>query len=148
VRRLRRAGLAVSDRRAVKLQRPIAASALLAGRARAAPSDLWVLRHVWDTDEQRELLAGVVDESLARNPDGEGVAAHPRARASDEPDADALARELERLEAQAAEPGAREALADRLSALAGRSAWVRDESARTFLERRVEALWRALDGPA
>src|SRR5262249_3340732 len=56
VQRLRHAGLAVSDRRAVKLQRIVAASALLCGRALAQASDLWVVRHIWDTEEQVEVL--------------------------------------------------------------------------------------------
>src|SRR5690606_23668378 len=45
VQRLRRAGIAVSDRRAVKLQRLVAASALLCGRTVANRTDLWVLRY-------------------------------------------------------------------------------------------------------
>ena len=51
VLRLRQAGIPISDRRAVKLQRPVAASAILCGRTAAAVSDLWVLRHTWDSIE-------------------------------------------------------------------------------------------------
>src|SRR4051794_18675683 len=43
VHRIRHAGIPVSDRRAVKLQRMIAASALLCGREAARLSDLWVV---------------------------------------------------------------------------------------------------------
>src|SRR5258706_1505096 len=43
--RLRQAGIPISDRRAVKLQRVIAASALLSGRMAAMLSDLWVCRY-------------------------------------------------------------------------------------------------------
>src|SRR5262249_54404399 len=46
--RVRDLGVALSDRRAVKVLKLVAASALLCGRTAAAPSDLWVLRHVWD----------------------------------------------------------------------------------------------------
>src|SRR5262245_34324624 len=55
VHKLRTAGIPVSDRRAVKLQRLVAASAALCGRAAANKSDLWVLRYIWDVDEQREV---------------------------------------------------------------------------------------------
>lgn len=52
VHRLRHAGIPISDRRAVKLQRMLAASALLCGRQAAHTSDLWVLRYIWDKQEQ------------------------------------------------------------------------------------------------
>src|SRR5690606_29169525 len=65
IRRLRLAGLRISDRRAVKLQRMIASSALLCGRMMALASDLWVLRHIWDTEEQQEILASLIDRTIA-----------------------------------------------------------------------------------
>src|SRR5215831_5682562 len=55
VEMLRNAGVQVSDRRAVKLQRLIAASALLCNRLKAIPSDMWVMRYIWDTEEQQEV---------------------------------------------------------------------------------------------
>src|SRR6476646_10354527 len=56
VHRLRHAGIPISDRRAVKLQRRMASSALVCGRLRVELSDLWVLRYIWDTEEQIEAL--------------------------------------------------------------------------------------------
>ncbi|MBN2710979.1 MAG: AAA family ATPase, partial [Planctomycetes bacterium] len=61
INQLRSAGMDISDRRAVKLQRVIAASAILCGRAVAMPSDFWVLRYIWDREEQREMLADLVN---------------------------------------------------------------------------------------
>src|SRR6266542_5941267 len=66
VHRIRHAGIPVSDRRAVKLQRVIAASALLSGRTEARLSDLWVVRHICDTEEQQDVLASLVDQTIAR----------------------------------------------------------------------------------
>jgi MoxR-like ATPase len=142
VRRARAAGIAVSDRRAVKLQRLVAASALLCGREAARRSDLWVVRNVWDTDEQVEVLAALVADAV------EGDAAdpldHPRARAA-APDPEGLARDLEALERRLAEPGVpaseRAALRDRLAALAARCPWVGDAAQRQALQRRVDGLW-------
>src|SRR5262249_23039221 len=54
VHRIRQAGIKVSDRRAVKLQRVVAASALLCGRSEARDSDLWVFRYIWDSEDQQE----------------------------------------------------------------------------------------------
>jgi hypothetical protein len=54
-------GLAFSDRRAVKVLKLVAASAVLCGRTVAAASDLWVLCYVWDREEQIESLAALVN---------------------------------------------------------------------------------------
>jgi MoxR-like ATPase len=141
--RLRHAGLAVSDRRAVKLQRLAAASALLAGRTRGLRSDLWVLRHIWDTVEQREVLASVVGDAVKAEP--ADPRDHPRSRADDAPDPDALARDLDELAdrlSDADSPAAdRSAYRDRLGALVGRVQWVRDADQRAFLQRRVDAMF-------
>jgi MoxR-like ATPase len=147
VRRLRAAGITVSDRRAVKLQRLAAASALLCGRDAARRSDLWVVRHVWDAEEQVEVLAALVSDAL-----GDGKADpldHPRA-ASRPPDPESLARDLEALERRLATPGLagaeRAALRDRLAALAARCPWVVDAGHRATLQRRVDALWPRATG--
>jgi MoxR-like ATPase len=60
---LRNTGFSVSDRRAVKIQNLIAASALLAGRQEVITSDLWVMRNIWDTEEQIETLQAMIEES-------------------------------------------------------------------------------------
>jgi len=67
VRRLRGAGIAISDRRAVRSQRLVAAAAVLDGRTEAGPQDLWVLPLIAPTaDAQalaRETLADLIDRS-------------------------------------------------------------------------------------
>ncbi len=141
--RVRNAGIAFSDRRAVKMQRLVAASALLAGRDRARPSDLWVFRHAWDTLEQQEVLASLVQAATAAAPPD--PADHPRA-AGGLPVAEDLARDLDDLSARlgdrATTDADRAALVDRLRHLAGRVPWVRDDPARLALQQRVDALWR------
>ena len=141
VQRIRHAGVPVSDRRAVKLQRLIAASALLCGRMNARLSDLWVLRHIWDTEEQREVLQSLVDATLARDrASGED---HPRARAGEVADAENIARDLEAIGAQMSQADATEKsyLRDRLGILEGRCQWVAEADQREFLACRVEELW-------
>src|SRR5262245_37942094 len=49
--RVRDLGISLSDRRAVKVMKLVAASALLCGRLTAEASDLWVLRYMWDRAE-------------------------------------------------------------------------------------------------
>ena len=77
--RLRHAGIPVSDRRAVKLQRLVAASALLCGRTHADRTDLWVLRYIWDTEEQREVIAAIVQDAVEGGaPDDRAASASAR----------------------------------------------------------------------
>ena len=142
VRRLRHAGIAVSDRRAVKLQRLAAASALVCGRLEALPADLWILRYIWDTEEQQEVIATIVDELLASATTEQPI--HPRASGADAPDPESLARDLEAIERKFDEgcsPADHAYLRDRLGLLAARCQWVRAVQPREFLLARVERLW-------
>jgi MoxR-like ATPase len=69
---IRSEGIFVSDRRLIKLLKLCAASALLDGRAQADVSDLFVLKHTWNTVEQAEILAGIVDPVLRRHRQSHG----------------------------------------------------------------------------
>jgi MoxR-like ATPase len=133
----------------VKLQRLVAASSVLCGRSVANGTDLWVLRHIWDTEEQREVIAAMVQEFVDKSEEADFRTAHPRAR-GDLPQPDELARELERvrsaLETEAADVD-RAVLRDQLGLLAGRCAWVADAQQRAFLEQKVQETW-AISGGA
>jgi MoxR-like ATPase len=144
VQRLRHAGISVSDRRAVKFQRLMAASALLAGRLAVEPSDLWTLRYTWDTEEQQEVLATLVGETLRRHEQESAGPRHPRSSGDSAPDPEALARDLDRighrLDNGGLSDGDRSYLRDQLSVLAGRCEWVAGTEQRDFLKNRVGAL--------
>jgi MoxR-like ATPase len=140
--KVRDLGVALSDRRAVKVLKLVAASALLCGREQAAPSDFWVFRYVWDREEQIGPLAALVDGVLQQHP--AGPAAHPLSAPPGQVDAEELARTLEAAEAELRTPGlslARLAgLRERLADLADRAAWVRDAKLRQHLLDRVAPL--------
>lgn len=148
VRRLRQAGLFVSDRRAVRLQRVMAASALLSGRDQVNPTDFWLLRYIWDTEEQRSVLTAIVQEHFEQQDAELQEAAHPRAQGAEVADAEELARGLEALETRTQDAESRERdqtlLEDQLRLLASRCQWVPDEQKREFLQKRVTALWNTL----
>ncbi|MBI3099257.1 MAG: AAA family ATPase [Planctomycetes bacterium] len=148
VHRLRHAGVSLSDRRAVKVQRLVAASALLCGRTHAEVSDLWVVRHIWDTIEQQEVMATIVQDAMARLPSP--GRAHPRSRGLDAPDPESLARDLDHLLDHARSPQGtateKAYLKDRLGLLAGRCQWVQDAERRTALGEKVDALWELFGG--
>jgi len=143
ISKLRLAGVAVSDRRAVKLQRLLAASALLCQRTTVIASDMWVLRYIWDTDEQREIIAGIVDAVVHAD---EQPARHPRAAGQDAPDADAILREVAALTAQWDQPDTslaeRTVIKDQLRYLHGRTQWLNNEVQRSYVQEPLDALWQ------
>jgi MoxR-like ATPase len=65
VRLLRRAGVALSDRRAVKVQRLVAAATALDGRDVAGPADLWPLVMTAPTAEAQEVARDTLRDLLA-----------------------------------------------------------------------------------
>ncbi|EMI45093.1 AAA family ATPase [Rhodopirellula sp. SWK7] len=144
ISRLRTAGMELSDRRAVRLQKTIAASAVTCGRTHATVSDLWIMRYIWDTPDQEELLAaqlasvqaefgGGADDPIP--PEGDELQRHPMADHHMEsgPDPEQLSRLLDRI---ADEPQA-PASADTLSLVAARLNWVQTDAAREHLQSRV-----------
>lgn len=146
VSKLRNAGVQVSDRRAVKLQRLIAASALLCKRRTAIRSDMWVLRYIWDTEEQREVIAGIVNAEVEA--DENKTAQHPRASRSTAPNADEIFREVQQMsgdwdreETTAAE---RSVIKDRLRYLSGRCDWIPNETQREYVREPIDALWKKM----
>ncbi|MEM1415069.1 MAG: AAA family ATPase [Myxococcota bacterium] len=91
---IRSEGVSLSDRRAIKMLKLFAASALLDGRPQADPSDFFILRHVWNNLDQAEILEGIVGPVL------EGwYREHPEARRFGAADVglDALIEEINRI---------------------------------------------------
>ncbi|KIQ60672.1 ATPase AAA, partial [Pseudomonas fluorescens] len=66
IRRLREAGIQLSDRRIVKSQRLIAAAALLRGHREASEADLWPLLYVLPTRETQQHGREVLKDLLAQ----------------------------------------------------------------------------------
>ncbi|MCY1030380.1 AAA family ATPase [Corallococcus sp. BB11-1] len=65
LRTLRSAGIGLSDRRAVKVQRLVAAAAALAGRTTPSVADLWPLIYAVPTKEAQALARDVLRDVLA-----------------------------------------------------------------------------------
>jgi MoxR-like ATPase len=149
IERFRHAGIAVSDRRAVKLQRVVAGSAILCGRRQATTSDLWVLRYAWDREEQQEVMASLVKSAIEREPEAPGD--HPRSRDDGRPDPEALARDLRTLADSAGGADSateRERLREQASLLAARIEWVGNDVQRGALQEQLAALWQQLGAKA
>lgn len=145
IQQLRNAGVAVSDRRAVKLQRLMAASALLCQRQEAILSDTWVIRYIWDTEEQEEIIAGIVNNIVETD---DSSRQHPRASQSNLPDPDEIYIEVNKLTSQwdAAEVSGveRSQIKDRLRYLNGRCEWISNEDQRKYVKEPIENLWNRI----
>lgn len=145
IQQLRNAGVAVSDRRAVKLQRLMAASALLCQRQEAILSDTWVIRYIWDTEEQEEIIAGIVNNVVETD---DSSSQHPRASKSNLPDPDEIYKEVNNLTSQwdAAEVSGieRSQIKDRLRYLNGRCEWISNEDQRKYVKEPIEKLWNRI----
>jgi MoxR-like ATPase len=113
--------------------------------AERSEAALGVVRYIWDTEDQQEVLASIVQEAIARSAAIEGPDVHPRARGNESPDIESLARDLEQIGqrlGRADFPATeRVYLKDRLGVLAGRCQWVSNAQQRTFLQQQVDALW-------
>jgi MoxR-like ATPase len=144
--KVRDLGVALSDRRAVKMLKLVAASAVLCGRSSAQATDLWVLRYVWDREEQIGPLGSLVDGVL--EPHAGEPGAHPRAAVPDRVDGEELAKQLdaadEELRAGPLKLAAAARLRERVAELADRAAWVGDDSARSHLRDRASRLLERL----
>jgi MoxR-like ATPase len=146
VSKVRDLGVAFSDRRAVKVLKLVAGSAVLCGRSAALISDFWVFRYVWDREEQiaplKALVAGVI-EPHAHEPD-----AHPLAAVPDRVDGEEMARQLDSLagevQGRSLSLAAAARIRERLGELSDRAAWLADEPARRHLVSRVGDLLKRL----
>jgi MoxR-like ATPase len=146
IKQLRQAGMSISDRRAVRLQRVIAASAVVSGRTLALASDLWPLRMIWDAPAQIEMLQSHVQnviEKFAKKEPHEDVREHPLANPDRGPDPELLNRSLEAL----AQAIGSTNVADSLSLLAARVEWVQNDSARDHLRQKVNDLRTTITTP-
>lgn len=142
---LRNTGFSVSDRRAVKIQNLIAASALLAGRQEVITSDLWVMRNIWDTEEQIETLQAMIEGVIGKEPIPDS---HPQAFQNALPDAKVLMQEIisltERWKQSAENWEEKNLIKDQLRFLQNRNNWLQSEEKRRYIQQNIDALWQKI----
>jgi MoxR-like ATPase len=78
---IRSEGIGLSDRRVVKMLKLFAASAVFDGREQVTDADFFVLKHVWNTPEQQDILQEMVGPILDRwyeqHPEQQRIGATP-----------------------------------------------------------------------
>ncbi len=145
VHNLRNTGIKVSDRRAVKLQSLIAASAYMSNRKKAVLSDLWVLKYIWDTEEQVEILEALVNNVIGKE---DTVEAHPQAFTNKVPDAEDLVREVLHLKTkwgtEGLSPEEQNVVKDKLRYVQTRSNWITNELHRQHIQTEIDGLWQSI----
>ncbi len=145
VHNLRNTGIKVSDRRAVKIQNLLAASALMCNRTVAIKSDLWVLKYIWDTEEQIEILSGIIDAIIEKDtaPD-----AHPQARYNKTPNPEELIKEVRLLSTRWTEGQLsfeeQNVIKDKLRYVQTRCNWIKKEDHKQQIQQEIEALWQTM----
>lgn len=145
VHTLRNTGIKVSDRRAVKVQNLIAASALICGRTEAILSDLWVLKYIWDTEEQMEILAGIVDAIIEKDT---APAAHPQAMYNKMPNAEELMKEVtllsQKWNGETLSFEEQNVVKDKLRYVQTRCSWIKNNEHKQHIQTEIEKLWQQM----
>ncbi len=145
IHNLRNTGIKVSDRRAVKIQNLLAASALICNRSAAILSDLWVLKYIWDTEEQIEILAGIIDHIIEKENTPQ---AHPQAMFNKMPNAEELLKEVVLLtgkwDAGSLTFEEQNVIKDKLRYLQTRCNWIKNNEHKQHIQTEIESLWHKM----
>ncbi|MHC4841500.1 MAG: AAA family ATPase [Planctomycetota bacterium] len=138
--KVRALGIDFSDRRAVKVQKLLAASALICGREYADASDLWVLRYTWDREEQiapvRTMVNGILEAAKSESP-------HALAGFHRKVDPEQVASQLDGLDSKInAEPTLAQLAQcrDELASLSDQCTWIENADQRAHLASRVREM--------
>ena len=133
---LRNTGIAISDRRAVKLQNLIAASALICGRNEAILSDLWVLKHIWDTEEQIEILEGIINRTIEKD---DHPKSHPQALQNKTPNPEEVMKDVkilvEKWNQGSLSFEEQNVIKDKLRYLQTRCEWIRNSEQKQYIQQ-------------
>lgn len=142
---LRNTGIKVSDRRAVKLQNLIAASAFICGRFEAILSDLWVLKYIWDTEEQIEILEGIINVVIENDTNSN---AHPQAFNNKMPNPDEVIKEVrfltEQWNKETLTIEEKNVIKDKLRYVQTRCDWIHHQEQKQFIQQEIDSLWKLI----
>ncbi|PTX62877.1 MoxR-like ATPase [Kordia periserrulae] len=141
---LRNTGIEVSDRRAVKMQNLVAASAMLCDREEAIVSDLWVLKYIWSTEEQIETLQATVNALIEKEVTEESV--HPQAFFNKAPNPEELMNEVSHLKEKFSNEDISlqelNVIKDKLRYLQNRTDWVKEQQKKQYIHTEIDQLWK------
>jgi MoxR-like ATPase len=118
---------------------------LICGRSEAIVSDLWVLKHIWDTEEQIEILAGIIDSIIDKD---QSPQAHPQAHFNKSPNAEELIKEVQLLAERWSSGNLsfeeQNIVKDKLRYVQTRCNWVKKGEHRQHIQTEIEKLWQKM----
>ena len=118
---------------------------MLCGRTEAILPDLWVLKYIWDTEEQIEILAGIIDGIIEKD---DSPGAHPQARFNKVPNAEELIREVQLLRGRWNDENLsfeeQNIIKDKLRYIQTRCNWIRNSEHKQFVQTEIESLWQQI----
>lgn len=145
VHTLRNAGIKVSDRRAVKLQNLIAASALMCGRSKAIKTDMWILKYIWDTEEQIEILEGIINNIIDKEVEEN---THPQALYNKSPNPELIIKDVEYLSDKWNNDSLsfeeQNIIKDKLRYVQNRCAWIKNIEQKQYIQTEIDKLWQQI----
>ena len=129
----------------MKLQNLIAASALICGRNEAILSDLWVLKHIWDTEEQIEIIEGIINRTIEKD---ENPKSHPQALQNKIPNPEEVMKDVKIL-VEKWNTGnltfeEQNVIKDKLRYLQTRCDWIRNPEQKQYIQTEIESLWQKI----
>jgi len=140
---IRNTGINISDRRAVKLQNLIAASAVMCNREEAILSDLWVLKYIWETEEQIEVLEGIINNCIENDITENS---HPQALYNKAPNPEELIKEIQLLKEQLTNEAIsfeeQNIIKDKLRFVQSRTDWISNMEQKEYIEKEIDELWK------
>ncbi len=146
IKNLRNVGISISDRRAVRLLNLIAASAILSHRDYVINSDLWVLKHIWDNEEEIEILESVIDDFLNNLPTEDH--SHPLALQNSLPNPEELHNQLKKLieewNNEELNLEQKNNVKDKLRILQSRTQWLKNQEKKEYIQQEIDKLWNQI----
>ena len=112
-------------------------------------SDMWVLRYIWDTVEQQEILDALIKQTIEAGEPND-IVQHELANLNSGPDPEQLAVALLKILSiieKTTDPLSSEIAIqkDRLVIIAGRLQWIENQQQRDSLQAQVDQVWNQLE---
>jgi MoxR-like ATPase len=117
----------------------------MCGREEAVLSDLWVLKYIWDNEEQIEILEGIINQTIEKD-DSDGQ--HPQALYNKVPNPEEVMKEMqhltERWQDESLSFEEQNVIKDKLRYLQSRCDWINNKEQKQYIQKEIEALWQKI----
>ena len=111
----------------------------------ATLSDLWVLKYIWDTEEQMEILDALINNVIEKD---NTTATHPQAFAHKLPNAEEIFNDVKLLLKKWDESNLtfeeQNMVKDKLRYLQSRCDWVKNREQKQYIQQEIELLWKKI----